>query len=93
MLPSALDAVRVYTRRGLGDHSLAILVIDILQVECVNMAGQIAEFVSSAVFTTVKRNNGSLGETDPNIVKRILMRKSTLQPEMRKTPSGGTESP
>jgi hypothetical protein len=50
MLPSALDSVRVYTRRGLCDHSLAILVVDIFQVVCVNMAGQIAEFVSSACF-------------------------------------------
>lgn len=31
-------------------------------------------------------------ETHPRIVSRILMKKSALQPEMRKTPSGGTSS-
>lgn len=30
-------------------------------------------------------------KTNPNIVRRMLIRKSALQPEMRKTPRGGTE--
>lgn len=44
------------------------------------------------VYSAEKTRDWMNREAHPRIVNRILMKKSTLQPEMRKTPSGGTNT-
>lgn len=49
--------------------------------------------INSEIIKLNTRTKGWINcATYPRIVSRILIKKSALQPEMRKTPSGGTNS-
>lgn len=85
MPTTALDPIRVHTLCRLLNHRIPILVVDVFQIERVNMTGEIADRLLVLLDIYGRKT------TNPKIVKSKLIRKSTLQPEMRKTPSGGTD--
>ena len=64
------------------------MVVHIFEVEGVDVAWEISKICFSARLFAL----GGGGATNPRMVNRILMRRSTLHPEMKRTPRGGTNN-
>ena len=95
-----LHALAVDTRGPAGSKAaltslLAAVVVDVLEVECVDVAGENA--VHKVVLAEVKGKYEALDEvgqerekTYPRMVRQMLTRRSAPQPATAKTPMGGT---
>lgn len=93
MMSTILDSVRVDSccrlgpRQSCSGHVLA-MVIDVFEVECVHMAWEVP--AKHLALNPSLENFGVREKTYPRIVSRMLINKSPLQPEIKKTPTGGT---
>lgn len=97
MVTSILNTFRVDTRgRALSGTShgvtIATIIVDVFQVERMNVTGEVSVDSTQLALTrsSTKNLNWIRRPAYPRMVKRTLIQKSAPQPEMRKTPSGGT---
>lgn len=98
-MTTVLDAIRVDAGRRVlrgTRHRVAVatVIVDVFQVEGMDVTGEVSKNGMVSHLPGTSMNSRVIGKqrTHPKIVRRTLIQKSTPQPEMRKTPSGGTDS-